>query len=145
MSRVAGCELCEDPGGLPVWADAHWRVVRVDDATFPAFYRVVSVPHVAEFSDLAEADRTRCMTLVAGVEQVLRRELAPAKVNLASLGNVVPHLHWHVIARFHWDSHFPQPIWAPAQRAVEPGAAGRLARPMDALDAAVRTAVAGLG
>jgi diadenosine tetraphosphate (Ap4A) HIT family hydrolase len=56
------------------------------------------------------------MASVLIVERVLREQLAPDKVNLASLGNVVPHLHWHVIARFEADSHFPQPIWGAAQR-----------------------------
>ena len=42
--------------------------------------------------------------------------VAPTKINLASLGNLVPHLHWHIVARFDWDSHFPQPVWGAAQR-----------------------------
>ena len=50
------------------------------------------------------------------VEQALRHHLSPTKVNVAALGNMVPHLHWHVIARFGWDSHFPSPVWAAAQR-----------------------------
>ena len=53
---------------------------------------------------------------VTEIARVLRSLLAPTKVNLASLGNVVPHLHWHVIARFEGDSHFPAPVWAAAQR-----------------------------
>ena len=60
------------------------------------------------------------MEVVATVERVLRDRLRPTKVNLASLGNVVPHLHWHVIARFDWDGYFPQSIWAARQR--EPNA-----------------------
>jgi len=44
----------------------------------------------------------------------------PDHVNIESLGNVVPHLHWHVIARFVDDVHFPDPIWAPARRAAKP-------------------------
>ena len=48
--------------------------------------------------------------------QALRQHLSPTKVNIAALGNMVPHLHWHVIARFDWDSHFPAPVWAAAQR-----------------------------
>ena len=48
------------------------------------------------------------------------RHLQPAKVNIAALGNAVPHLHWHVIARFDWDSHFPGAVWAGMQRAPDP-------------------------
>lgn len=141
MSTVAGCELCERPGGVPVWRGDGWRAIRAEDAAFPAFYRVVCERHVAEFTDLAPAERVRSMALVAAVERVLRERLAPTKINLASLGNVVPHLHWHVIARFDWDSHFPQPVWGAAQRVVAPPAVERLALPLAELDAAVAAAL----
>ena len=49
------------------------------------------------------------MNIVFAVEAALRALLAPHKMNLASLGNQVPHLHWHVVPRFADDSHFPQP------------------------------------
>ena len=99
-----------------VWRGERLRVIRAQEAGFPAFYRVVWNAHVAEFSDLAVADRVHCMEAVALVEQTLRQHLSPTKVNIAALGNMVPHLHWHVIARFDWDSHFPSPVWAAAQR-----------------------------
>jgi diadenosine tetraphosphate (Ap4A) HIT family hydrolase len=57
---------------------------------------------------------------------------------LAALGNVVPHLHWHVIARFDWDSHFPAPIWGTAQRSVEPGQLSVLAHLMPRVDEVLR-------
>ena len=114
--RAAGCPLCEGPGGALVFAGPKFRVIRADEAGFPAFYRLVWSEHAAEFSDLAPEDRQLCMEAVAKVELALRRHLAPAKVNLAALGNVVPHLHWHIVARFDWDSHFPSPVWAQAQR-----------------------------
>ena len=92
------------------------RVIRAEEAGFPAFYRVVWAAHVAELSDLSVPDRQRCLDAVVAVEQALREHLQPAKINLAALGNMVPHLHWHVIARFDWDSHFPAPVWAAARR-----------------------------
>jgi diadenosine tetraphosphate (Ap4A) HIT family hydrolase len=135
------CELCDRPGGVPLWSDAQWRVVRVDDAAFPAFYRVIAQHHVAEFSQLLTAERQRCMDLVCAVERTLIEQLHPTKVNLAALGNVVPHLHWHVIARFEWDSHFPQPIWGAQQRDVQPAPAARLGVELTELDAQVVTAL----
>ncbi len=78
------------------------------------------------------------------IEQALRATLAPTKINLASFGNMVAHLHWHVIARFDWDSHFPQPVWGTVQRIVEPPAEARLALPLAAVDDAVRAALAAL-
>ena len=108
---------------VPVGA---WRVIRAEDAAFPAFYRVVWRAHVAEWSDLSLAEQAALMGAVGAVERVLRDALAPTKINLASLGNVVPHLHWHVIARFDWDSHFPAPVWAAPAREVAPAPVTRL-------------------
>ncbi|SFM07233.1 HIT family protein [Variovorax sp. OV329] len=93
-----------------------FRVICAAEAGFPAFYRLVWREHVREFSDLDKEDRMLCMEAVTAVEQGMRELLAPSKINLATLGNVVPHLHWHVIARYDWDSHFPGPVWAGAQR-----------------------------
>ncbi len=67
--------------------------------------------------------------------------LRPAKINLASLGNVVPHLHWHVVARFEWDSHFPQPIWASAQRSVSPSPLERIGPSLFGLDSGIAAAL----
>ena len=110
MAALA-CPLCETDGGLLVYRDESLRIIQAAEAGFPAFYRVIWRRHVAEFSDLSAAERQTCMHAVVAVAQILRDELRPAKINLAALGNVVPHLHWHVIARFAWDSHFPAPVW----------------------------------
>lgn len=105
------CPLCEGPGGEAVWQDDRARVILVDDPDYPGFTRVVLRNHVAEMTDLAGADRDHLMTLVWAVEQAQRDALAPDKINLASFGNVVPHLHWHVIPRWTDDRHFPNPVW----------------------------------
>jgi len=135
----AGCELCglgESSAWRQVVATPHFTVLRVLDApAFPAFYRVVWREHVAELTDLAPADRQRCLEAVAAVESVLRESLRPRKINLAALGNMVPHLHWHVIARFDWDSHFPQPIWGAAQRPSDDARLAQVRLALPALDA----------
>src|SRR6218665_1191191 len=102
--NASACPLCLESGGRVIVQSERWRVVRVDDASFPAFYRLIWRDHVAEFTDLGAAERGECMEVVARVEQVLREALRPTKINLASFGNVVPHLHWHVVARFDWDT-----------------------------------------
>ena len=135
-----GCSLCDEVGGVLVATGARWRVVRAEDAAFPAFYRVVWNDHVAEFSALSPAQRSECMEVVYTVEQVLIAALQPTKINLAALGNVVPHLHWHVIARFAADSHFPQPVWGAPQRAVA-NPEGLLAMSLGALDARMKAAL----
>ena len=115
-AKVRGCVLCEGLGGRLVFEGAKLRVIHAEEAGFPAFYRVVWREHAPEFSDLDPVDRALCMEAVTVVEQCLREHLKPAKINLAALGNMVAHLHWHVIARFSNDSHFPGSVWAPVQR-----------------------------
>jgi diadenosine tetraphosphate (Ap4A) HIT family hydrolase len=110
------CPLCRASGETLLWQAPRARVVRVDDPAYPGFCRVIWNAHVAEMTDLAPADRGHLMDLVFGVETALRRVLSPAKINLASLGNQVPHLHWHVIPRFADDEAFPDAIWAPPRR-----------------------------
>lgn len=132
------CPLCAADGGLPVARLPLCRVIRAQESGFPAFYRVVLDAHVAEWSDLPEAGQIELMRVVTTVERVLREQLQPTKINLAALGNVVPHLHWHVVARFDWDSHFPAPIWGQAQRDVEPGQLAVLEHLMPRVDELLR-------
>jgi diadenosine tetraphosphate (Ap4A) HIT family hydrolase len=113
---AAACPLCETDGGLLIFKNDQLRVIQAIEAGFPAFYRVVWNAHVSEFSDLSPGDRNACMNAVVLVEKTLREQLQPTKVNLAALGNAVPHLHWHVVARFDWDSHYPGSVWAAPQR-----------------------------
>ena len=127
---------------MPVWQGAQLRVIRAQEEGFPAFYRVIWTAHVAEFSDLSQADRHACMAVVAEVERVLRAQLLPTKINLAALGNMVPHLHWHVIARYDWDSHFPAPVWASPLRARALDREAQLLQELAACDAAIAQALA---
>ena len=129
------CPLCEGPGGDMVFQGSKFRVIRTDEGQFPAFYRLVWTEHVPEFSDLPSADRHACLDAVVHVEQCLRAHLRPTKVNLASLGNAVPHLHWHIVARFAWDSHFPAPVWGIAQRQVADAQMARIAALRPAVEA----------
>jgi diadenosine tetraphosphate (Ap4A) HIT family hydrolase len=132
------CPLCASDGGALVWRGERLRVIRADEAGFPAFYRVVWNAHAAEFSDLDSADRQHCMEAVVLVEQALRAAVQPDKINLAALGNMVPHLHWHVIARHAWDSHFPAPVWAAPQRAGDAEREAQVRAALPQAEAAMR-------
>ncbi|MES2759611.1 MAG: HIT family protein [Pseudomonadota bacterium] len=112
------CELC-DLTVEPVFRDAKLSVILVDDHNYPGFCRVVWNDHVKEMSDLSSSDRTALMDAVWKVEQAMRAVMAPDKVNLASLGNMTPHLHWHVIPRYAGDAHFPNPVWSEAVRTTD--------------------------
>ena len=120
MADTPNCELCEKPGGTLLWEDAGCRVVRVDDPAYPGFCRVILKRHVKEMTDLDASARQALMAVVFGVEEVVRTLFHPDKINLASFGNMVPHLHWHIIPRWRDDRHFPDPIWAAAK--CEPSA-----------------------
>jgi diadenosine tetraphosphate (Ap4A) HIT family hydrolase len=110
------CDLCAADGGVLVLRNALLRVVMVDDADHPGFCRVIVNAHVREMTDLEPGQIARVMGAVFAVEDALRAVLAPIKINLASFGNMTPHLHWHVIPRFADDAHFPQPVWGTRQR-----------------------------
>jgi diadenosine tetraphosphate (Ap4A) HIT family hydrolase len=117
---VSPCELCDPASPEPLWQDELCRVVLVEDRDYPGFCRVILNRHVSEMTDLDAATRQRLMRVVFATEQALRQLMRPAKINLASLGNMVAHLHWHVIARFADDKHFPGSIWGKARRAGVP-------------------------
>lgn len=110
------CELCEVDGGELIVKTEKFRVVLIDDANYPGFCRVIWNAHVKEMTDLAIPDRSAMMQAVCKVEQAIREVMQPHKINLASLGNMVPHLHWHVIPRYQDDAHFPSPVWTTTDR-----------------------------
>lgn len=114
--ETTACELCDGLGGDPLWQDDFCRVVLVKDDDYPGFCRVILQRHVREMTDLEATDRQRLMRVVFATESAVRDVLNPHKINLASLGNMTPHVHWHVIPRFADDRHFPAPIWAAPKR-----------------------------
>ena len=139
------CPLCAAAGGEVVWQDEHLRVVLPAEPEYPGFTRVIWRAHVAEMTDLAPAQRDHLMQVVWRVERAQREALAPDKINLASLGNVVPHLHWHVIPRWRDDRHFPQSVWSAPAAGRDAEARARRARIAERLSAyrAALSALAG--
>lgn len=114
------CELCAASGGAVLWSNGNCRVVKVDDPVLPGFWRVIWHAHVGEMTDLPLLARNDLMAVVFALEAAIRECWQPDKINLASFGNVVPHLHWHVIPRWRDDRFFPEPIWGKPQREVIP-------------------------
>lgn len=112
MNGASSCPLCQPAGRELLWQNDVLRVVNADSVLHPGYTRVVWNDHVAEMTDLSPADRTTLMEAVWLVEEVQRQQLQPDKINLAAFGNIVPHLHWHVIPRWRLDSHFPESIWS---------------------------------
>ena len=136
--HTVDCDLCQSEGGEVLFRNADLRVVLVDDAAYPGFCRVVWQAHVKEMTTLSPAQRNVLMDAVWRVEAALLETMQPAKINLASLGNMTQHLHWHLIPRYNDDAHFPNPIWGQSIRV--PSSADMAAR--SALLPQLREAVA---
>ena len=127
------CDLCNTTGGTVLWQNDLCRVVEVADEHYPGFLRVILNRHAREMADLEDGERGALMDIVFAVEKAVRDTMRPEKMNLASLGNMSPHVHWHVIPRYRDDRHFPGPVWAAPQReAVVPGERRARARALGA-------------
>ena len=113
---MTDCILCKDglkpEEGELIWRGDDCRVIMVNDPDLPGFCRVIWNRHVPEMSDLTYGEREHIMSLVFAVEEVIREVMEPDKVNLATLGNMVPHIHWHVIPRYQGDAYFPGSPWS---------------------------------
>jgi diadenosine tetraphosphate (Ap4A) HIT family hydrolase len=138
---TAGCDLCKllaaPAEGVVIWSDHQLSVIAVEDAEYPGFTRVVWNAHVKEMTDLDAAERGRVMDVVFAVEAAQRAVMAPEKINLASFGNMTPHVHWHVIPRYLDDAHFPNSSFATAARSGAPAVLAARRALVPALHAAI--------
>jgi diadenosine tetraphosphate (Ap4A) HIT family hydrolase len=87
------------------------RLLRMNDRNYPWLILVPRAAGIREIIDLSEVDQQRLMTEIGRASRVLRNLVAADKLNVAALGNAVPQLHVHVIARFTTDPAWPRPIW----------------------------------
>jgi diadenosine tetraphosphate (Ap4A) HIT family hydrolase len=122
------CTLCTPTPHEILWQDDFCRVVLLNDSDYPAYCRVELLKHTKEMTDLTPSERARMMKTVFAVELAIRELFNPDKINLASLGNKTPHIHWHVIPRFENDKHFPNSHWGEALRAENPAQLNKQAK-----------------
>ncbi len=92
------------------------QLLLMDDARFPWLILVPRIAGARELIDLDEADRRALLTEVTAAGRALESLLHPDKLNIAALGNIVPQLHVHLVARFHTDAAWPQPVWGHGAR-----------------------------
>ncbi len=121
------CELCNYDLSTALWQGDKFFVIAVNDERFPGYARLIWKEHIAEVTDLSEQDRTLMWQALSLIEQTMRETMHPTKINLAQLGNMVPHLHWHIIPRYKNDTHFPESIWGMQQRKLPSETANRKA------------------
>jgi diadenosine tetraphosphate (Ap4A) HIT family hydrolase len=87
------------------------RVLVIQDANYPWLLLVPRRPDIVEIIDLDEVEQAQLMTETARVARALREITQCDKLNIAALGNAVPQLHVHVIARRRSDAAWPRPVW----------------------------------
>ena len=110
------CDLCSSQKYPIIWANDLLRIVLINDQNYRGYCRVDLINHIKEMSDLDEAIRNEFMGVIFQMEKIVKEYLQPDKINLASLGNITPHLHWHIIPRYLSDNHFPDSIWSEKKR-----------------------------
>ena len=110
------CALCSSQKYPIIWANNLLRIVLINDQNYRGYCRVDLINHIKEMSDLDETTRNEFMGVIFQMEKIIKEYLQPDKINLASLGNITPHLHWHVIPRYLSDNHFPDSIWSEKKR-----------------------------
>jgi diadenosine tetraphosphate (Ap4A) HIT family hydrolase len=96
---------------VPVGDLALCRVLLINDANYPWILLVPRRPGAVEIIDLPETDRTQLMTEIAKASKVMKAMTGCEKINVGALGNVVPQLHVHVVARGRSDPAWPKPVW----------------------------------
>ncbi|MGF1593537.1 MAG: HIT domain-containing protein [Kiloniellaceae bacterium] len=87
------------------------RVLLMNDAGYPWLILVPRRPGLTEIHDLDPAARTRLTEEICRASRALQSAVTPGKINIGALGNLVPQLHVHVIARFRDDPAWPGPVW----------------------------------
>ena len=112
------CALCSSHKYPIIWANDLFRIVLINDQNYRGYCRVDLINHIKEMSDLDEKIRHKLMVKIFQVEKIIKQYLNPDKINLASLGNITPHLHWHIIPRYFEDNHFPNSIWGKKKKNI---------------------------
>jgi diadenosine tetraphosphate (Ap4A) HIT family hydrolase len=145
---MTNCALCKDElkpeEGQLIWRGDDCRVILVNDPDLPGFCRVIWNHHVVEMTDLSYGEREHLMTLVFAVEEAIRHVMHPDKVNIAALGNMVPHIHWHVIPRYQDDAFFPGSVWSSKNQETPLSALTARKQKATELPAAIKAAISSL-
>ena len=126
-------QLAEDT--VPVIELALSEVRLMDDANHPWLVLVPRIADVTELIDLDAAQRTQLTAEIDAASRALKLLFKPDKLNIAALGNMVPQLHVHVIARFHNDIAWPRPVWGVAN--AQPYSPEQLVERVNALSEAL--------
>ncbi|PLX98229.1 MAG: HIT family protein [Desulfuromonas sp.] len=112
MNDCRMCHKWHDEAELRIAEFEHSYVMLNRDQFFPGYSFVFTREHITELFHLDPSRRHAIIDEVNRVAEVLAEIFQPAKMNYELLGNMVPHMHWHLVPRFETDPLWPQPIWA---------------------------------
>lgn len=122
-------QLADDTTPVASWPLCELRLM--DDANHPWLVLVPRVTDAVELVDLNTTQQSELMREIGVASRMLQAVFKPYKLNVAALGNLVPQLHVHVIARYQDDIAWPRPVWGNA--AARPYAPEELVRRIEAL------------
>jgi len=108
------CVLCEAKNENIIFKDSFLRVILVDE--IPGYIRVITNKHIKEYSELSDEEAINLTLTIKKIEEIIIKTLNPDKINIASLGNMVPHLHIHIIPRFKNDPWWPDATFCEKKR-----------------------------
>jgi len=89
--------------------------IEIEESEIPWLKIFTQVPY-KEMSEVPSEVKFQIYEILDFIELEMIEYFNPAKINIASFGNYVPHVHWHIMARFKEDSYFPEPMWGTKQR-----------------------------
>jgi diadenosine tetraphosphate (Ap4A) HIT family hydrolase len=89
--------------------------IEIEESEIPWLKIFTQMPY-KEMSEVPTEIKMEIYTLLDLIEKEMLAYYQPKKINIASFGNYMPHVHWHIMARFEEDSYFPEPMWGTRQR-----------------------------
>ena len=113
---MSDCGLCKAPTLPILWSGHNFRIVLVTDQNIKGYLRLELLEHVSEIHQLSQSIKHQMYSLLNIIEINLINIFNPDKINIASLGNKTPHIHWHIISRYKHDNFFPESIWSKPTR-----------------------------
>lgn len=112
MNSCPMCKRWDDDADLRIVEMTHSYVILNRDQYFPGYTLLFTKEHVTELFHLDRTVRAGLTEEVSRVAEALYGAFSPAKINYELLGNMVPHIHWHIVPRFASEPLWPKPIWA---------------------------------
>lgn len=119
MTDCLMCRKWESEPDLRIAEFRHCYVMLNRDQYFNGYCFVFAKQHVTELFHLDVQTRSSIMDEVSSVAAALFNAFIPEKINYELLGNMVPHMHWHIVPRFSEDPLWPRPIWSEPHEPLE--------------------------